>query len=99
VLAFLGAIVIFFGFNVWVPPTYSWTTESFPTRARTTGFALADGVGHIGGGLGVLILVPLLPHLGAFLGLIVIALFLVLAAVVAQFGISTRGRTLGEISP
>jgi MFS family permease len=98
-IAFLGAIIIFFGFNIWVPMTYSWTTENFPTRARTTGFGLADGIGHLGGGLGVLILVPLLPHLGAFWGLVVIALFLVLAAVVAQFGISTRGRTLGEISP
>ncbi len=99
VLAFIGAILIFFGFNVWVPMTYSWTTELFPTRARTTGFGLADGIGHLGGGFGVLLLVPLLPTLGAFWGLVVIALFLALAAVVAQFGISTRGRTLGEISP
>lgn len=99
VLAFIGAILIFFGFNVWVPMTYSWTTELFPTRARTTGFGIADGIGHLGGGLGVLLLVPLLPALGAFWGVVVIALFLALAAVVAQFGISTRGRTLGEISP
>jgi MFS family permease len=99
VLAFLGALIIFFGFNVWVPMTYSWTTENFPTRARTTGFGLADGIGHIGGGLGVLLLVPALPTLGAFWGLVVIALFLVLAAVVAQFGISTRGRRLAEVSP
>lgn len=98
-LAFLGSIVIFFGFNVWVPMTYSWTTESFPTRARTTGFALADGIGHLGGGLGVLLLVPLMPHLGAFWSLVMITLFLVVASVVAQFGISTRGRALGEISP
>src|SRR5205085_8176900 len=45
-LAAIGSIITFFGFNLWVPMTYTWSTESYPTRARATGFALVDGVGH-----------------------------------------------------
>ena len=49
-IAFIGSAIVFFGFNVWVPMTYTLSTESFPTRARATGFGLVDGVGHLGGG-------------------------------------------------
>lgn len=49
------------GFNLRVSPTYALTAEHFPTRARTTGFAIVDGVGHIGGGIGILVLAPLIP--------------------------------------
>jgi hypothetical protein len=38
-IAFIGAAIVFFGFNLWVPMTYARSAESFPTRARTTGFA------------------------------------------------------------
>jgi hypothetical protein len=33
----------------WTPP-YALTWEPFPTRARTTGFVLVNGIGHLGGG-------------------------------------------------
>lgn len=95
----LGAVVIFFGFNVWVPIAYAWTTENFPTRARTTGFALVDGLGHLGGGVGLLFIAPLIPQLGVLKGLLVISAFLVLGAVIAQFGIRARGLPLDELSP
>ena len=58
----------FFGFNLWVPMSYAWTTENFPTRARATGFALADGIGHLGGGVGILVIAPLIPVLLKSLG-------------------------------
>ncbi len=51
-LAAIGSIITFFGFNLWVPMTYAWSAENYPTRARATGFALVDGVGHLGGGVG-----------------------------------------------
>ena len=54
-LAVTGAFLIFFGMDFWVPIAYTWVTESFPTRARATGFAMADGLGHIGGGIGLII--------------------------------------------
>lgn len=44
--------IAFLGFNLWVPATYARSADNFPTRARTTGFALADGVGHLGGASG-----------------------------------------------
>lgn len=99
VIAFIGSILIFAGFNMWVSPTYAMTAESFPTRARTTGFALVDGVGHIGGGIGVLVIAPLLPNLSILGALILISAFLVVAAVIAQFTTHTRNRPLDEVSP
>ncbi len=98
-LAFTGAILIFAGFNLWVSPTYALTAESFPTRARTTGFALVDGVGHIGGGLGVLVIAPILPTMSILGALLLISSFLIVAAVLVQFTSHTRNRPLDEISP
>ena len=98
-LAFIGAGIVFFGFNLWVPMAYAWSAENFPTRARTSGFALVDGVGHLGGGIGVLLIAPHLDHWGALASFLVIAGFLVVAAVIAQFGIRTRARRLEEVSP
>jgi hypothetical protein len=47
--------ITFFGFNLWVPMTYAWSAENYPTRARATSIALVDGVGHLGGGVGHLV--------------------------------------------
>ncbi len=98
-VAFTGAIFIFVGFNLWVTPTYALTAESFPTRARSTGFALVDGAGHIGGGIGILVLAPLIPHLSVLWALMLISSFLVIAAILAQFTTHTRGRVLERVSP
>ncbi len=95
----LGSAMIFFGFNLWVPMTYSWSTENYPTRARTTGFALVDGIGHVGGGLGLVIIAPLALHMNVMTAFLMISGFLVIGAIIAQFGIKTRGRQLEEISP
>lgn len=106
-LAAIGSIITFLGFNLWVPMFYAWTTEHFPTRARATGFALSDGIGHLGGGVGILVIAPLIPvllkSLGPTAGPIVIFLilsaFLIAAAIIAQFGTATRGKRLDEVSP
>ena len=105
--AAFAAIVTFFGFNLWVPMTYTWSTENYPTRARATGFALVDGIGHLGGGVGILLIAPLIPTLIANLGLttgpivmfVIIAAFLIVAAIIAQFGTATRQKRLDEVSP
>jgi len=105
ILAFIGSIILFFGFNVWVPITYAWSTENFPTRARTTGFGIVDGIGHVGGGVGLLfITATVLPQLGsmqngALYAFLLIGAFLVVAAIIAQFGIRTRGKRLDAVSP
>src|SRR3954453_13260206 len=98
-IAFIGSAIIFFGFNLWVPMTYARSAESFPTRARTTGFALVDGVGHLGGGIGVLLIAPAVPHLSILGSLLLITTGLVIAAVVGSFGIETRNRRFEEVSP
>ncbi len=98
-VAFIGSMLIFFGFNVWVSPAYAMTSESFPTRARTTGFGLVDGVGHLGGGIGVLLIAPYVKHMSVLGALILISAFLVVAAVAAHFTEHTRARPLDSISP
>ena len=98
-MTFLGSILIFAGFNLWVSPSYAMTAESFPTRARTTGFAVVDGVGHIGGGIGVLIIAPFLPHMSVLWALVLVSGFLVIAAILAQFTPHTRNRALDQLSP
>lgn len=106
-VAAFGAIVTFFGFNLWVPMTYTWSTENYPTRARATGFALVDGIGHLGGGVGILIIAPLIPSLlssfgltnGAIIAFVIITIFLIVAAIIAQFGTPTRDKRLDEVSP
>jgi MFS family permease len=98
-IVFLGAMLIFAGFNLWVSPSYALTAESFPTRARTTGFALVDGVGHVGGGVGILVIAPIIPHLSVLGALLLISSFLVIAAILVQFTRHTRNRPLDQISP
>jgi MFS family permease len=98
-IAFLGAAVIFFGFNIWVPPTYARSAENFPTRARTTGFGLVDGIGHLGGGIGVLLIAPIVPDMSTLGALLLISAFLVAAAVIGMFGIETRGRRFEDLAP
>lgn len=97
--AFLGSMIIFFGFNMWVAPTYALSAESFPTRVRATGFAVVDGVGHLGGGIGVLVIAHYVTHLSTLGALLLISCFLVVAAVIIQFAPRTRGRHLDQVSP
>lgn len=98
-IAFIGSAIVFFGFNLWVPMTYTLSTESFPTRARVTGFGMVDGVGHLGGGIGVLLIAPQIPHMSVLGAMLAVSGCLVLAAIVAQFSPNTRGRHYEEISP
>jgi len=91
--AAIGSIITFFGFNLWVP---GWSTENYPTRARATGFAL-------GGGVDILVIPSLLASLGLTSGPVVIfvmiAAFLIVAAILVQFGVATRRKRLDEVSP
>lgn len=98
-VSFIGSAVVFFGFNVWVPITYALSTEHFPTRARATGFALVDGIGHLGGGIGVLLIAPVIPHLTVLEAFMLVGSFQVVAAVIVQRSERTRGRHYEEISP
>lgn len=98
-ISYLGAVVLFFGQNAWVPVFYAWTAENFPARARTSGFALVDGAGHIGAGVGLWAIAPYIPALGVTGGFVTMSAFLLVAAFIALGGISSRGKILEEISP
>jgi MFS family permease len=97
--AFAGSFLVFFGFNVWVPPTFALSAESFPTRIRSAGFGLVDGLGVLGGIAGVLVIAPLVPRLAPLPALLLISGFLVIAAVLAQFTPHARNRVLEDLSP
>jgi len=95
----IGAIILFIGFNLFVPMAWAWSAENYPTRARATGFALVDGIGHIGGGVGIILIAGNIATLGATGTWLVIGGCLVVAAIIAQFGTSTRDKRLDEVSP
>ncbi len=97
--AAIGSIILFFGFNLFVPMCWAWSAENYPTRARASGFALVDGIGHIGGGVGILVLAPLIPLMGPVITFLVFGGFLVVSSVIAQFGTATRAKRLDEVSP
>jgi MFS family permease len=75
------------------------TAECFPTRIRSAGFGLVDGLAVSGGAVGVLVIAPLVPHLSSLQALLLISGFLVLAAVLAQFTPRARNRALEDLSP
>ncbi len=95
----IGSIILFIGFNLFVPMTWAWSAENYPTRARATGFALVDGIGHIGGGVGIILLAPFIPVMGPVITFLVLGGFLVVASDIAQFGTATKERRLDEVSP
>jgi MFS transporter, putative metabolite:H+ symporter len=95
----IGAIILFIGFNLFVPMAWAWSAENYPTRARATGFALVDGIGHIGGGVGILLIAGNITTLGAVGTFLVIGGCLVVAAIIAQFGTATRELRLDAVSP
>ncbi|AWR98512.1 MFS transporter [Metallosphaera hakonensis] len=107
-LSFIGSSILFYGFNLWVPVSYAWSAESFPTRARATGFALTDGLGHIGGGIGTVVVASVVASLvagGVTSGLaievfLLIASFQLISAIIAvTLGHKTANKRLDEISP
>ncbi len=95
----IGSIILFIGFNLFVPMAWAWSAENYPTRARATGFALVDGIGHIGGGVGIILIAGNIGALGTVGTFLVIGGCLVVASVIAQFGTATRQLRLDEVSP
>jgi MFS family permease len=90
---FLGSLSL----GMYLPVAYTFTAESYPTRARTSGFALSDGIGHIGGALGALAL-PVLVSVASFqLGFAAIGLTGLAAGLLALAGPSVKSRRLESL--
>lgn len=92
--AFLGALAL----GMWLQVAYTYTAENFPTRSRSTGFAVSDGLGHTGGAVGGLALPHVVAGSSFFTGFAGIGATGVLAGIVAMFGPSSSGRRLEDMS-
>lgn len=92
--SFLAALAL----GLYLQVAYTYTTESFPTRGRASGFALSDGIGHAGGALGALALPAVVTAFSFQVGFIGIGVTGLLAGILALLGPATSGRRLELVS-
>jgi MFS family permease len=93
-----GAFLASLSLGLYLQVAYTFTAESYPTKWRAYGFALSDGIGHIGGALGALCLPPLVAHLGFAYGFVMIGITGLISGLIALAGPSASRRTLEQIS-
>jgi MFS transporter, putative metabolite:H+ symporter len=94
----VGAFLASTALGMFLQAGYTYTAESFPTRARATGFALCDGLGHGGGALGGLILPTIVSDLSFFAGFAIIGATGLIAGLIALAGPAARNLSLERIS-
>jgi MFS transporter, putative metabolite:H+ symporter len=90
---------IAFASNAWlISSLLAYTSESFPTKIRSFGSGIVEGISRGLAALGPIVFVLLQPY--GFLNVMVaISLFSLIAAVLIMlFGLHTRGKSLEEIS-
>jgi putative MFS transporter len=97
-LLIVGAFAASTALGMFLQAGYTYTAESFPTRARASGFALCDGLGHGGGALGGLILPTIVSDLSFFAGFAIIGATGLLAGLIALAGPAARNLSLERIS-
>lgn len=97
VIIIIGAFLAASALGSYLQVAYTYTAESFPTRARSTGFAFADGVGHAGGAVGALLL-PVVVGWSFFGGFAAIGITGLLAGIVALAGPRATGERLERVS-
>lgn len=93
-----GSFLASLALGLYLQVAYTYTAELFPTRARASGFALSDGIGHAGGAVGALLLPALVGATSFFVGFLGIGLTGVLAGLIALLGPRTSGRRLEDVS-
>ncbi|MGH8162399.1 MAG: MFS transporter [Gammaproteobacteria bacterium] len=92
--SFLAAL----GLGLYLQVAYTYTAELFPTRARASGFSLSDGIGHLGGVTGAIMLPIAIATTSFFWGFVAIGITGLLAGILALFGPRTSRRRLEDVS-
>lgn len=94
----VGSFVASLALGLYLQVAYTYTAELFPTRARSSGFSLSDGIGHCGGAVGALLLPTVVAATSFFIGFLGIGVTGLIAGLVALAGPRTCGRRLEEVS-
>jgi len=94
----VGSFLASLALGLYLQVAYTYTAENFPTRARASGFALSDGIGHGGGALGALVLPTVVSSMSFFVGFAGIGITGLLAGLVALLGPKVSGRRLETVS-
>jgi putative MFS transporter len=94
----LGSFLASLALGLYLQVAYTYTAENFPTRARASGFALSDGIGHGGGALGALLLPTVVSSASFFVGFAGIGVTGVIAGLIALLGPRVSGRRLEQVS-
>src|SRR5208283_2355876 len=93
-----GSFLASLSLGLYLQVAYTFTAESYPTKSRSSGFALSDGIGHIGGALGALALPLLVASFGFGTGFVIIGTTGLISGIIALAGPSASRRTLEQIS-
>ena len=94
----LGSFLASLALGLYLQVAYTFTSESYPTRARSSGFALSDGIGHIGGAIGALALPLVVSQFGFSTGFVFIGITGLIAGIIALTGPSATRLKLEQIS-
>lgn len=94
----IGAFLASLALGLYLQVAYTFTSESYPTRARASGFALSDGIGHIGGALGALALPLVVAAFGFSVGFVAIGITGLISGLIALTGPSVSRLALERIS-
>lgn len=98
VILIAGTFLASLALGLYLQVAYTYTAECFPTRARSSGFSLSDGLGHGGGALGALILPTVVASVSFFAGFAGIGVTGVIAGALALLGPRTSRRRLETVS-
>lgn len=79
------------------PVMYTYTAENITTKIRTLGFGIADGIGHLGGVIGPIIL-SLYYQQNVILAFTIVGLTAIISgSILGFFGVKTKGLSLEKI--
>jgi MFS family permease len=94
----VGSFLASLALGLYLQVAYTFTAESYPTRARATGFGLSDGIGHLGGAVGALVLPLVVTAFGFFSGFAAIGVTGLVAGLISLAGPSASKLRLEQIS-